>query len=68
MKVKELRELSEQELEKSLADSRQELFNLRCQARLGQIEKRSNIRKVKKSIARAMTLINEKRKKEPAKK
>jgi len=62
MKIKELRELTFEELQKKLLDLKQELFNLRCQAKLGQIEKRSNIRKVKKSIARISTLINESKK------
>ena len=67
MKIKELRELSVEELNKRLKDSKQELFNLRCQAKLGQIEKRSNIRKVKKDIARVSTLLSEDKKKVQAK-
>ncbi|MBN1522439.1 MAG: 50S ribosomal protein L29 [Candidatus Aureabacteria bacterium] len=63
MKIKELRELSFEELQKKLSDSKQELFNLRCQAKLGQIEKRANIRKVKKAIARIATLLNEEKSK-----
>ena len=63
MKIKELRELSIDELQKKLKDSKQELFNLRCQAKLGQIEKRSSISKVKKDIARIATLLSEDSKK-----
>ena len=59
MKIKELRELSIDELSKKLKDSKSELFNLRCQAKLGQIEKRSSITKVKKDIARISTLLSE---------
>ena len=63
MKIKELRELSDEELSKKLSDSKQVLFNLRCQAKLGQIENRANIRKVKKAIARISTLLNEEKRK-----
>ncbi|MCK5707207.1 MAG: 50S ribosomal protein L29 [Candidatus Aureabacteria bacterium] len=62
MKTKELRELSNIELEKKLHDSREELFNLRCQAKLGQIEKKSNMRKLKKDLARILTVVNEQKK------
>jgi large subunit ribosomal protein L29 len=58
MKIKELRELSETELQKKLADSKQELFNLRCQAKIGQIEKVANIQKLKKDVARILTILN----------
>ena len=59
MKTKELRELSKEELQKKLSECKEELFNLRCQAKLGQIEKRSNIRKNKRDVARILTVINE---------
>ena len=62
MKTKELRELSVEELNRKLIELKEELFNLRCQAKMGQIEKISNIRNLKKTIARTKTLINEKKK------
>ncbi|RLA91478.1 MAG: 50S ribosomal protein L29 [Deltaproteobacteria bacterium] len=63
MKAKELRELSEEEVEKKLKEFRQELFNLKFQLAIGQLENTSRIKQVKKDIARAMTVLNEKKKK-----
>ncbi|MDD5645137.1 MAG: 50S ribosomal protein L29 [bacterium] len=61
MKSKEIRELTEEELEKKLSESREELFNLRVQSKLGQIEKPDRIKHIKRDIARMLTI-----KKEPA--
>ncbi|MBW1971339.1 MAG: 50S ribosomal protein L29 [Deltaproteobacteria bacterium] len=63
MKAKELRELGEEEVEKKLKEFRQELFNLKFQLAIGQLENTSRIKQVKKDIARAMTVLNEKKKK-----
>ena len=59
MKTEKIRELTEAELEKKLADWKQELFNLRVQDNLGQIEKPDQITKVKKDIARILTIKKE---------
>ena len=59
MKVTELRELSTEELTLKLADSKQELFNLRFQNAINQLENPQRIGDVKKTIARIKTNIRE---------
>lgn len=60
MKAKELREMTEVELNKKLADLKQELFNLRFQHAINQLENPIRIDAVKKDIARVMTILAEK--------
>ena len=60
MKAKELREMSEVELNKKLADLKQELFNLRFQHAINQLDNPVRIDTVKKDIARVMTIMAEK--------
>ena len=60
MKAKELREMSEVELNKKLADLKQELFNLRVQHAINQLDNPVRIDTVKKDIARVMTILAEK--------
>ncbi len=55
-----LRDLSLDELAKKVADLRQEMFNLRFQHATHQLEDTARIRKVRRSIARILTLIKEK--------
>lgn len=59
MKITELRDLSTPELEEKLAQSKQELFNLRFQNAINQLENPMRIGDVKKTIARILTIINE---------
>ena len=56
MKAKELRELSDEELERKLTDTRQELFNLRFQSVTGALENPARITLVKRDIARITTI------------
>ena len=60
MKVKELRELSVEQLEKKLAELKGELFNLRFQLAINQLENPNRIPEVRHDIARIMTLLREK--------
>ena len=60
MKAKELREMSAAELTKQLSDLKAELFNLRFQHTIRQLENTSRIDAVKKDIARVMTVLAEK--------
>ena len=59
MKVNELRDLSTAELEEKLAESKQELFNLRFQNAINQLENPKRIGDVKKTIARILTFMKE---------
>jgi len=57
MKTKELRELSSAELEAKILEFQQELFNLRFQQATKQLENPKRISNIKKGIARAKTLL-----------
>ena len=56
----ELRKMSVSELNEKLTGFREELFNLRFQHSTAQLENTSRLPEVKKSIARIMTILNEK--------
>ena len=60
MKIAELRAKSKEELKELVLNSKRELFNLRMQSATGALENRSRFGQVKKDIARALTLMNEK--------
>ena len=59
MKINEIRDLSTAELEEKLQDYKKELFNLRFQKAVNQLENPKRITEVKKSIARILTVVNE---------
>lgn len=59
MNVKEIREKSNEELNKEMTSLKEELFNLRFQQATGQLENTSKIRDIKKTIARIKTIITE---------
>jgi large subunit ribosomal protein L29 len=56
-KIAELRELSDDELENRLRESREELFNLRFQHVTGQLDNYARLGQVRKDIARILTLL-----------
>jgi large subunit ribosomal protein L29 len=56
MKAKELREVSDAELQSKLAELKEELFNLRFQMVTGQLENPMRIREVRRNIARVKTI------------
>ena len=60
MKTNELRDKNELELNQLLKDLKDELFNLRFQHAINQLENPMRINSVKKDIARVMTIIKEK--------
>ena len=59
MKAKEIRDMSPDERGHKLADLRQELFNLRFQHGIGQLENPQKLKKTKRDIARLHTIIGE---------
>ena len=59
MKAKEIRDLSPQERQQKLVDLKEELFNLRFQHGIGQIENPTKLKKTKADIARVKTIIKE---------
>ena len=60
MKATELRDMTDVELAKQLKDLKAELFNLRFQHAINQLENPLRIDTVKKDIARVMTVMAEK--------
>ena len=61
MKASELRTKTSEELEVMLKDLKSELFNLRFQHAINQLENPHKIADTKKDIARVMTVIAEKK-------
>lgn len=61
MHIKDVREKSNDELNKEVVTLKQELFNLRFQQATGQLENPARLRTVKKTIAKIKTVINERK-------
>ena len=59
MKARQLRELSDAELEVRLKDTRKELFNLRFQHATGQLDNPHRLTLARREIARLLTLRTE---------
>jgi len=59
MKVKDIREMSNNELDQKVVSLKDELFNLRFQLATGQLENPMRIHDVKKTIARIKTIQRE---------
>lgn len=60
MKANEIREMSPAELNEKLASLKAELFNLRFQHAVNQLDNPIRLKDVKKDIARVMSVIREK--------
>jgi large subunit ribosomal protein L29 len=59
MKAKDIRDLTETELQQKLNEARTELFNLRFQIATGQLDNPLKIRDVRRDIARIQTVLRE---------
>ncbi len=59
MKAREVHSLSEEELSEKLSNLKTELFNLRFQLAMGQLDNVMRIRDVKRHIARVKTVLRE---------
>ena len=60
MKITELRNMTSDELNSKLKELKAELFNLRFQHAINQLENPHKITDVKRDIARVMTVLQEK--------
>jgi large subunit ribosomal protein L29 len=58
-KVKEIRELPDEELISQLESDKEELFNLRFQYATGQLDNPHRIKQVRHNIARTLTVLRE---------
>ncbi len=67
MKIKEIKELSTEELSKRKTDLRKESFNLRLQQVSGNIEKPSRLRDIRREVARLETVASQRRNQQAAK-
>ena len=59
MRAAEIRKLSVEEINSNIAKLKEELFNLRFQLAVGQLENTARIKQVKKAIARMKTVLSE---------
>ena len=59
MKVKEIREMTTEDINKKIAEMKQELFNLKFQQSTGMLEKPSRIRELRHDVARCKTVLRE---------
>ena len=59
MKAFDLRELTAEELQERLEESKEELFNLRFQLATNQLDNTARLREVRRDIARLATVIRE---------
>ena len=64
MKAAEVRDMTVQELENKLVDQKKELFALRFQHTVNQLDNPARLKDVKKDIARVKTILTEKSKAE----
>ena len=61
MKARELKELSEEELQSKETELKDQLFKLKFQHALGQLENAMKLKNIKKDIARIKTILRESR-------
>ena len=62
MKVNEIRELTPADLKAKEQEFKEELFNLRFQKAIGQLDNTARIKEVRKTIARIKTVLREQEK------
>jgi large subunit ribosomal protein L29 len=58
MKASEIKEMAPEERVQKLNDLKEELFNLRFQQEIGQLENSSKLKSLKRDIARVKTIMN----------
>ena len=59
MKASEVRELGFEEMQRKASELREELFNLRFQHGVGQLENPQKMKQIKRDVARVQTIIRE---------
>jgi len=61
VKLDEIRNMTDTEIEQAIAGLKEELYKLRCEQRSGRIEKPHRIKLARKKLARIYTIIKEKK-------
>jgi len=59
LRARDLRNMTDDELDRRMAETRQELFNLHFQTATGVLENSARLRTAKREIARILTVKNE---------
>ena len=59
MKASEIRDLKPDEIHQKVSDLKEELFNLRFQHEIGQLENPQRMKQTKRDIARLKTILRE---------
>jgi large subunit ribosomal protein L29 len=59
LKARDLRDMTDEELEEKMGETRKELFNLRFQSATGALENSARLRSAKREIARILTVTTE---------
>jgi large subunit ribosomal protein L29 len=59
LKINEIRKMSAEQINKKIVDLKEELFNLKFQAALGNLEKPARMNEIKRTIARMKTVLTE---------
>ncbi|MDJ0986864.1 MAG: 50S ribosomal protein L29 [Desulfobacterales bacterium] len=59
MKVSEIKEMNLEELNRKVNDLKEELFNLRFQHEIGQLENPNKMKRTRRDIAQVKTIIRE---------
>ncbi len=59
MKASEIKEMSPEEMQRKIGDLKEELFNLRFQHEIGQLENPQKMKQTKRDIARINTIFRE---------
>ncbi len=62
MKVKEIRELTTEQIETKIVEAKDEIFSLRLKQATGNLEKPSKIQELRKDVARMKTILAERKK------
>jgi len=63
MKLQELKDMSAEELERKVKDLRENLFKLKVKLNTKQLEKTAQVKTARKEIARALTILKQKKSK-----
>ncbi len=61
MKVKEIRELTTEQIEAKIKEVKDEIFTLRMQQATGNLEKPSRLHELRKDVARMKTVLAERK-------
>jgi large subunit ribosomal protein L29 len=58
MKMKQIKEMTNEELDRQIDEFRKEKFNLRAQSKRGQLESTAKVKQTRRDLARALTEKN----------